>query len=289
MRSFGVAIFFALIIQLPALADSNSQQLENAGLERGGVAEKAEYLREQLKHAENNKNTFSSTGSEANNPRSIRHVLAEVEAKYLTERLESAERYQAELLSTMQWVVGTSFAIVLTITAVVIGLGWYTNFRLYRGDLEKIRHEQEKKYTHNVNALKDEVAHDIEQKIKAGLKEAKSDATKSVRNLIQSAISDLQELKLKMMHMEAKDWERKEVDANALRTLSLAMPVALDVGGQLDVDEVAEEMARILKKGRAIMDGSLAQDLIESISVISKRYPILFESLSAQIKRSVGL
>lgn len=210
---------------------------------------------------------------------------------YLQNRLESSEQYQQDLLATMEWVVGTSFAIVLTVTVVVVGLGWYTNFRLYKGDLEQIRQEQERKYEAHVESLKNDVGEYADKTIASGLERAKSEATKSANAAVKGAIRDIRELQLKMMHMEAKDWERRKVDANALYTLALAMPIAVETGGQYLVDEIAEEMERILSKksDHNYMDSSLAQNLIDSLKSIEGKYNVVFESLTAKIKRSAGI
>lgn len=57
------------------------------------------------------------------------------EAIALKAQVELMRHYDQRLLNTVYWALGGMGAVVL----LVVGLGWYTNFRLYKRDVEDLK------------------------------------------------------------------------------------------------------------------------------------------------------
>jgi uncharacterized protein YejL (UPF0352 family) len=152
----------------------------------------------------------------------------------LRAQLETMRAYDQRLLATVYYALaGIGSAVLL-----VVRLGWYTNFRLYRRDVEDLKGSIKSQ----ISAL----ARDLEPKLRQVASEAGQQA-------VQSSLRSLKELQYEQTKAEAEKWERDGIDANALITYARAIDFALDISPDFQIPHILDEMVRILKKKKAIL------------------------------------
>jgi len=96
----------------------------------------------------------------------------------LRTQLEVMRSFDASLLSTVYWSLGT----LVVIVAVLIGLGWFANFRVYQRDLEGIKRELDALAAKNIAELKAA----LESSLRNGLATAKKELEQALSERIES-------------------------------------------------------------------------------------------------------
>lgn len=81
---------------------------------------------------QNNVNAASLQGIQPENQSATNEI------SLLKAQNELLKQNNKDLLTTVQWTINTFIAIVISVVVVVIGLGWYTNFRAYDKDYKNL-------------------------------------------------------------------------------------------------------------------------------------------------------
>jgi hypothetical protein len=152
----------------------------------------------------------------------------------LKAQLETMRAYDQRLLATVYYALAGIGSVVL----LVVGLGWYTNFRLYRRDVKDLKG--------SIDAQIVTLGRDLEAKLRQA-------AVAAGQQAVQSSLRSLKELEYEHTKAEAEKWERDGTDANALITYARAIDLALDVSPDFEIPHILDEMVRILKKKKAIL------------------------------------
>jgi hypothetical protein len=116
--------------------------------------------------------------------------VQDLEIIALRAQLDLMQRYDQRLLETVYWSLG----VVVTALAVIVGLGFYTNFRLYERDkvamLQELRQELQSLAEANRSQLSNELQagvkslpDTVKQDVTAGLRPVKSDIASISRKL----------------------------------------------------------------------------------------------------------
>ena len=142
----------------------------------------------------------------------------------LRAQLEVIRSFDASLLSTVYWSLGTLAVIV----AVLIGLGWFANFRVYQRDLEGIRRELEALVAKSVAELKGT----LESSMKDLVRTARKELEQNLSTRIGSLANDLVLLKCEFFRftfdtrVANKDYSMAATAA--LRMLQTALELKVD-------------------------------------------------------------
>jgi hypothetical protein len=117
-------------------------------------------------------------------------VLSEQRLETMANRLESLEKFQSAVLSTVYWSLGT----VGSLTAILLGFGWFTNLRLYERDKEILR-EQVTNWTKRneieVADLLRRSANEIEERIASRIPEIVQNNFAIAQEELRSAVRNL--------------------------------------------------------------------------------------------------
>lgn len=130
--------------------------------------------------------------------------------------------YDQKLLQTVYWALNAVGGLVL----IVVGLGWYTNFRLYKRDVIELKREV-------VNAVKADM-------VKA--------AHEAARDAADKALRDIRKIQYAQLEQEAEKWEQQGVDANAILTYIRMIDIAKSWMPEFQVPEILDNILRLLKK-----------------------------------------
>lgn len=170
----------------------------------------------------------------------------------LQAQLDVMRGYQESLLTTVQWAVGTTFGIVL----LVVGLGWYTNFRIYKRDVEDIERDS-KKF--------------IESQKSDMLESLRSEITSRVTSEIRGLRSTIDDLVYEFRKMESATYEKQGYVSLAIRNQTEILAIALRTR-DWDIPEVLDEIRRLVGLKKAVLSASIVTDVHEAFSKLPEKY-----------------
>ncbi|MBK8465763.1 MAG: hypothetical protein IPL32_08025 [Chloracidobacterium sp.] len=154
-------------------------------------------------------------------------------------------RYDQRLLDTVYYALGGLATTIL----VVITLGWISNFRVYKNDLNEMKRE-----------LRDEVAN-----IKASMGDVAKTAGEQA---VKASLRDIEKLKFEFLKFEAEKWERDKVYGLALGTYSEMLPLAVSILAKLHVPNTLQNMIRILRDHEFETHSFNVTDIVEKLNAL---------------------
>lgn len=177
----------------------------------------------------------------------------------LRAQLELMRQYDQRLLATVYWSLGALAAVVV----LVIGLGWYTNFRVYRGELDT-------KVT--------EAVHSIEGKLR-------SEAQRSVENAVSKALRDIRKIQLDMLLRKAKEWEEEGVYGNALAEYAEMIGFGPELPAYR-MGQTLDAVLRIMKREKTELDAHDAAVINENLDLVPAHFRADVDAIRALIAAS---
>lgn len=133
-----------------------------------------------------------------------------------------------KILQTVYWALGTVIFVLLA----MIGLGWYTNFRIYKNDLASIRMEL-KQWVHEqvgaVSGVLEEKSEKLRKELTAKQQAAVADAKKKLAADVLEVAEEVVDLRIKILEQDARSYEpsKSPVPATALRGYFEALDLTL--------------------------------------------------------------
>lgn len=171
----------------------------------------------------------------------------------LETKLEAAEKYNDKILNTVNLALGILAAVLI----LVVGLGWYTNFRIYKSDVEGIRREFTDEFDKAKTSFKNEM-------VTAAREVGEKEVRKSVR--------DIKQLQYNVLLQEAKSDEQKKEFTHALLLYSNAIEVSLEIMPDIYIPQILETMLAILKKNEFGMPSIIAAEIIKNLESVPKEF-----------------
>ncbi|HEU4594887.1 MAG TPA: hypothetical protein VFS10_06935 [Pyrinomonadaceae bacterium] len=172
----------------------------------------------------------------------------------LRAQLETMRQYDQRLLETVYWALSATGGIVL----LIIGLGWYTNFRLYKRDVV-----------------------DLKREIQSSLR---NEMVAEARRAADSAMSDFKRIQYQTLKLEAERWERKGIEGNALYTYARMIEVAQASHPDIFIPEILDEMLRLLKGGKVLLHSNAAAEITAALETVPKRFSADVEAITQHIR-----
>lgn len=182
--------------------------------------------------------------------------------------------YNERILSTVYW----SLAGMVGVVAVVIGLGWWTNFRIYRKDIDAIKDQ----YKNDLESLKSE----LKKEASATKTEMMQSARAAGQTAVAESISQIKELQLEQLRLAAKKWEEDGYVGNALLEYSRMLPIGLGLSEFLYVPEILGEISRLLKKISA-RQLTRPEDLIEKLDDLPPKFSTQVDAIKELVKQAL--
>jgi len=201
---------------------------------------------------------------------------AEREVDVLRAQLEIMRSYDERLLSTVYWSLGG----LITIAALLIGFGWFANFRVYERDKNALAKELRSILENEIRTTFQNLEENIGKRfevLKKEMEKAATSATKSFESEVKQQFGevryDLFSLKYKVTESEAEQWLTRGVHTNALRRYCGTLEIALERNSQFLVSRSLDNMHAILKaiieKRSSLPDA----ELIREVSAVLGRVP----------------
>jgi hypothetical protein len=172
----------------------------------------------------------------------------------LKEQVKIMREYNQSILDTIYYALGG----LVTTIAIVIGLGWYTNFRIYKNDLSNIRNELKTDFDSFKPSLREEM---IEAAKKAG------------EAAVESSLRAIKSLQYEMLLLEAKSWEEKESFVNAIMTYTDALPLAIEIHSELYVPKLIDRILQILRSDKKLFfTAATLRAITKNLELIPQEY-----------------
>jgi hypothetical protein len=132
------------------------------------------------------------------------HIEAhDTEINILKTQLADMQKYQSDILSTVHWALSS----IITVFGLLIGFGWFANFRVYNRDRKNLEIELnniiENHFKNNITYLDVEIQKmnmQLNETIKNHQKNTRTDITESHSDLKNKLSSEITEFKQKISH-----------------------------------------------------------------------------------------
>ncbi len=243
---------------------------------------------------------FAPTISASQNSMTIEHKDLE-NIDVLRAQLETTKRFQADILSTVHWSLG----VLVAISIILVGFGWYANFRVYERDKQSLReevHSQMKlgldKLNLAVESKQSESLKLISEQITKETQEAHSSLRDHIeKNKINSermlgaVVSDIKHLKIKLFKIERDHWIEKKVIHNALARSISILELAMSVRDFHTISEALDMVHNDLveiHKDRSIPDAIDITELTELLIKLDPKHKVIVDSIQAIMRQLRG-
>src|SRR6266566_7550202 len=199
----------------------------------------------------------------------------------LRAQLELTRSFQADLLSTVYWSLG----VVLVIVVLLVGFGWFANFRVYQRDLEGLKRELETFVAKAIAEVTTRLQTDLTSALTTGKKDlenassAKIDAlSRDLLGRIGNLSRDLLVMKCDSLRAEFKQQVLAKTygsaATSALRLLRDALTFDWDFYKDLYTNASLTGLIESLGKG-GVLTASELKDATELLMRLPDSYAVL--------------
>jgi len=191
---------------------------------------------------------------------------AEREIAVLRGQLETMRQYDQRLLTTVYWSLGG----LLTVAVLLIGFGWYANFRVYERDKAALSDALRLDFENKVSIIQKELqattAEGIDRAEKAAVSAAES-AARALRSELSNQLSrvnkTIHKIQYDLLRREAEEWIQKKVPKNVLRTYGQMLDTSLHLDA-FWVSQALDGMHSALAKFKEVTNPALQPDAVVS-------------------------
>ena len=235
------------------------------------------------------------------------------ELKVLQRQLEDSRKFQDQILATVFWSLGT----LATVATLLVGFGWFVNFRVYERDKASIERELRTQISVEVSELKNSslqafsaASTALEQSLVTKLASASSQAEAAQKVTIDalerrlsvrsdagdSALADVRsevlDLKLASKLAQREKWLVGKVPRNVLQASVSALEVAIEMENEYSVGQVLDLISRdissIISANAVPIDNFLIAQVIAVLDTVIGKHAHAAASLKAGATSLLG-
>ena len=215
------------------------------------------------------------------------------ELAVLRAQLAESQRFQEQVLSTVYWSLGT----VASVAVLLVGFGWFTNFRMYDRDKSALERDLRAQILDHSRGLRDELSttaslrfSELEKSLVAQLAAAQERVASAntekitttekqiinklsiTNSRLSNVEAEVQQLKLAAELQKRESWIASLNYRNALQSTVTALELAntldspYEVGDILDL--VAEDMNSIFSSKERPIDNFLVSQLVDALDKV---------------------
>jgi hypothetical protein len=188
----------------------------------------------------------------------------------LRAQLETMRQYDQRLLETVYWSLGGMFTVVI----VIVGVGWYTNFRLYERDKSALRQDL-------LLSIKDDTRKEIESAARQAhkeLREAIDPASTKSNSDLHRLSREVKGIKYDLYELETSQQEINRVYNNVLRSYIKMIEVAQAMGQDYFISRTLGDVVRVLKilanEEVTPLDGGVAKDVTKMLDSLCSEFSV---------------
>ena len=202
----------------------------------------------------------------------------------LRAQLETMRSYDQRLLATVYWALGG----LVALGAVLIGFGWFANFRVYERDKAALRQELlgviASRLAESESHLSDRVSA-VSTQLDETARAAASQAISPVKQITQELQSELVFLKYQMYEAEFDRWSAAGVHTNSLRVAVSMISIAQADLDEFWVSKALDRMRSAFKSG-ARPDADGAREVQEVLDCLPPGFAADVQNLREALRAS---
>lgn len=203
----------------------------------------------------------------------------------LEAQLTSMREYHSSLLDTVYWALGGVFVV----TGLLLGFGWFANFKVYERDKDALRSELEAKVEAAVKELAAGAAKDL-----AALQQAVKEQADSSKQALESSLKGLSAESVKPLSASISGLDRRlfqlellrlkeKMKANPSDNMALTDALGLlELCHRREEDELPDILHFILKKIDA--GGRFTAAEITRVNAVLDKLPAHYKALSDRVR-----
>lgn len=191
------------------------------------------------------RDSFSADNATVSN-----NTQSSAETSALRAQIEIMRHYDQRLLATVYWSLG----VLATITILLIGFGWFANFRLYERDKLALRQELIVFIQEELSKINSTFIANAQSQYDKTLAEARSvgsSAAISLRSELLSEIKnihgDIKRIQCNMMEAEGESWKKRGILTNAFRSYSFMLGYAIELQDKYLITDALDNIHKIGK------------------------------------------
>jgi len=217
-----------------------------------------------------------------------REATPDAEVTALRAQLQVMRDYDQRLLATVYWSLGG----ILTLAGLLVGLGWYANFRVYERDRASLAREVRTEAQSELLRIRERLDRESAEeyaRLAGELRRVSQNAAQSVREEVMKTIDgfrkDLRRLEYLHLQAEGETWRSRDVQVNALRSYIPMLELALSLNNQYWIADCLDHIHTALGDLLAGNGGPRPDaELIRRISEVLGKVPIEFDVSVSAIK-----
>ncbi len=220
----------------------------------------------------------------------------------LETQVNLTDKYLDRITNTVFW----SLSVLGGIAALLVGFGWFSNFKVYQRDKKALREELEniigtslEKQENLISQRLSKIPSEIDSQIDSLKEEVNSESKKHVENSfdeLKSEINNLKasvnslktkykDLRLKDLDMKRRYWEIKDVPSNELMDCVRIMELATELNKDHAISSSIDRVRAILKDGHNIYHGD-EFELVEVLDSLPEKYSEGVNSIKTLLRES---
>lgn len=211
-----------------------------------------------------------------------------VEIAILKAQLEVMRQYDQRLLNTVYWALGGIAGILI----LIVGLGWYTNFRLHKREVEELKVD----YRREINDLKSQhksFFEDLRTQYQEGLvkleKELKPSLTKDIKAIVESKItyvgSEVKNLKLDLLVLQIEGHKKVDSEYGVLMGSMDAIELSFQIRDWF-ADELIDNLEEYLSKKTRSFSATTISEIHARLSKFPSNYTKAAEAIMLKLSAS---
>lgn len=229
------------------------------------------------------------------------------EVLILRAQLADSQKFQEQILSTVFWSLGA----VAGVTLLLVGFGWFTNFRVYERDRTSLERELRSHLVEEISRAKAEASQaaiarfsEQEHSLVSSVAGAETRISTSTNAIIQIAAAEVRakhdalssttkslrrevhQLQLANKIAERQDWLVKKNFRNALQASVTALDLANRIEFEYSVGQVldmsTEDIASILASNARPIDNFLVGQLVAALDAVKGQHAHAAAALKGQ-------
>lgn len=225
-------------------------------------------------------------------PTSVKAQAEQTEVAVLRAQLEVMRQFDQRLVATVYWALGVTFTVVV----LLVGFGWFANFRFYERDKHSLREElsadlkqQIADFRQETNRRLDSDLSRLQKELSDRPEEAIATLRKETRETLKGIRRELMQHTYLLFKYEAKFWENEGVHINALRKQPEMMRIAISIDSDVLVSETLDNIHRLIKKGAsARLHPTDISELTELIDKLPPKFTVGAEAVRGLLRAARG-
>lgn len=213
----------------------------------------------------------------------------------LEKQFEVVREYNDDLLATVYWSLGT----IVTIAALLMGFGWFTNFRLVEREKAALQQELEAAISSQLR----EIESRLKEELAKSASEAERKAVESGKTVVSNATRDLQgqlselrgmvhDLRFDAAEAEVSKWLDKKVLTNATRSAATLVFIAKQTADSYRISSALDKLLEVLQRLNADAHSTLEtydiREIEATVAQLVSDYPTSVAGIRRQLAQAKG-